>query len=137
MSEVGIGRKFCSSVNRHDRSGMLLLLLFILIRRKRRLATKPRKEKVVDTWSIFKKENQGEFGNLVRELLCFRQRALVTSSASFSSRAAIFSCSKFESEATEAKAETEEKETLLILLTPIPSSLRPRFRFLFLIYTGS
>ena len=35
------------------------------------------------------------------------------------------------------EAESEEKETLLTHLTPIPLSFQLRFRFLFLIYSGS
>ena len=40
-------------------------------------------------------------------------------------------------EATEAEAESEEKETLLTHLTSILLSFQVCFRFLFLIYTGS
>ena len=38
---------------------------------------------------------------------------------------------------TSSNRESVEKETLLILLTPILLSFRPRFRFRFLIYTGN
>ena len=42
--------------------------LLLLSSTKKTSATELRKEKVVDTWRIFKRKSQDEFGNLVREL---------------------------------------------------------------------
>ena len=56
---------------------LLLLLLFILIRRSP-CATEPRKEKVVGTWSICKREKLRRIWKPCERTSCVRQRALLS-----------------------------------------------------------
>ena len=104
ISRVGIGRKFWSSVNRHDGSGIVSLAFSVSLvsfvniqdgglRRwqeiaafaiafyshttKKTSAMEPRKERVVGTWSIFEKEKSRQIWEPCERTLCVRQRALL------------------------------------------------------------
>ena len=130
-----------------DERLLLFLLLFILIRRSRRLqrnqtqphgnkysnGKKPRKLQPYNSM-ILTNENIKQNGAL----------SLKGTGNKFFDWLIIplpipipFTLFSLDRKRREAEAKSEEKETLLILLTPIPSSFRLRFRFRFLIYTGS